>query len=202
VFWTSGKDGDGVRQVKKAAEEAGKSVNEKRARRGLLPRALKAAVVGFPNVGKSALINRLLGRAVAPSAPRPGVTRQLKWSRLGDSLDLLDTPGVLPMSLQSQTVAQRLAVCNDIGEASYITSLVAAAMMESLMLLPSADEIAEAFVKRYNLDPRGMTGESYVDELASVIYGYGEGERAGQRLLKDFRQGHLGFFALERPLSK
>lgn len=89
-------------QVKKAAEEAGKSVNEKRARRGLLPRALKAAVVGFPNVGKSALINRLLGRAVAPSAPRPGVTRQLKWSRLGDSLDLLDTPGAHPAPLPPQ----------------------------------------------------------------------------------------------------
>lgn len=52
---------------------------------------------------------------------------------------------------------------------------------------PPLYAVAEAFVKRYNLDPRGMTGESYVDELADIIYGYGEGERAGQRLLKDFR---------------
>lgn len=82
--------------MKKAAVEAGASVNEKRTRRGLRPRPLKAAVVGFPNVGKSALINRLLGRAVAPSAPRPGVTRHLKWARLAGDLDLLDTPGEQP----------------------------------------------------------------------------------------------------------
>lgn len=44
-------------------------------------------------MGKSALINRLLGRKVAPSAPRPGVTRQLRWLRLGGNVDLLDTPG-------------------------------------------------------------------------------------------------------------
>ena len=44
-------------------------------------------------MGKSALINRLLGRKVAPSAPRPGVTRQLRWLRLGGDVDLLDTPG-------------------------------------------------------------------------------------------------------------
>jgi len=44
-------------------------------------------------VGKSALINRLLGRKVAPSAPRPGVTRHLRWLRLGGDVDLLDTPG-------------------------------------------------------------------------------------------------------------
>ena len=80
-------------QVKKAAIDAGASINVKRAKRGLRPRALKAAVVGFPNVGKSALINRLLGRAVAPSAPRAGVTRHLKWVRLGGEMDLLDTPG-------------------------------------------------------------------------------------------------------------
>lgn len=51
---------------------------------------------------------------------------------------------MLPMSLLNQTVAQRLAVCNDIGEAAYLASLVAAAMLDSLMQLPTADAIAGA----------------------------------------------------------
>lgn len=68
-------------------------MNAKRVRRGLRPRPVRAVVIGFPNVGKSALINRLLGRRVADSAPKPGVTRVLKWMRIGGELDLLDAPG-------------------------------------------------------------------------------------------------------------
>ncbi len=59
-------------QVMKKALELSSSMNEKRAARGLRPRPVRAVVVGFPNVGKSALINRLLNRRVADSAPRPG----------------------------------------------------------------------------------------------------------------------------------
>jgi len=55
----------------------GVELNQRR-RDGMLPRAVRAVVIGFPNVGKSALINRLLKRRVVESAARPGVTRQLR----------------------------------------------------------------------------------------------------------------------------
>lgn len=35
--------------------------------------------MGYPNVGKSSLINRLLKRRICTAAPRPGVTRELKY---------------------------------------------------------------------------------------------------------------------------
>ena len=73
--------------------EASAEINAKRKNRGLKPRPVRAVVIGFPNVGKSALINRLLNRRVCESAPKPGVTRSLKWLRLGGDLDLLDAPG-------------------------------------------------------------------------------------------------------------
>lgn len=73
--------------------EASAEINAKRSNRGLKPRPVRAVVIGFPNVGKSALINRLLNRRVCESAPKPGVTRSLKWLRLGGDLDLLDAPG-------------------------------------------------------------------------------------------------------------
>ena len=80
-------------QVRRAALEASAGINAKRENRGLKPRPVRAVMVGFPNVGKSALINRLLNKRVCESAPKPGVTRNLKWLRLGGDLDLLDAPG-------------------------------------------------------------------------------------------------------------
>lgn len=52
------------------------------------------------------------------------------------------------MSLKNQAVAQRLAVCNDIGEAAYVASLVAAGMVDSVLQTPTGQEIAEAFMQR------------------------------------------------------
>ena len=100
VMWTNANKGDGVGQVIKAALRVSEKMNEKRNSRGLKPRPVRAVVVGFPNVGKSALINRLLGRRVADSAPRPGVTRVLRWMRIGGDLDLLDAPGIIPNVVQ------------------------------------------------------------------------------------------------------
>lgn len=80
-------------QLMKMAARVGVHLNAARANRGLKARAVRACVVGFPNVGKSALINRLLGRRLADSAAKPGVTRSLRWMRVGGQLDLLDAPG-------------------------------------------------------------------------------------------------------------
>ena len=81
------------KQVSKAALSLSDSINKRRKARGLQPRPVRAAVIGFPNVGKSALINRFLSRRVCESAPKPGVTKQLRWLRVGGDLDLLDAPG-------------------------------------------------------------------------------------------------------------
>ena len=107
--------GTGVPELKKAIMRAGEKVNARRKRRGINPRPVRAAILGYPNVGKSALINRLTKSKACASAPRPGVTRNLRWVRVGGDLDLLDSPGVLPGRLADQTAANRLAMANDIG---------------------------------------------------------------------------------------
>jgi ribosome biogenesis GTPase A len=58
VFWTDGKTGAGVHALRRAALKISDYINEKRSRRGLAPRPVRACVIGFPNIGKSALINR------------------------------------------------------------------------------------------------------------------------------------------------
>ncbi|GAX81043.1 hypothetical protein CEUSTIGMA_g8478.t1 [Chlamydomonas eustigma] len=198
AFWTDGKLGAGVSPLRQELLNASVSINEKRARRSLQPRPVRACVIGFPNIGKSALINRLLNRRVVDSAPKPGVTRMLKWVRLGGKLDLLDAPGVIPASFNDQIAAQRLAMCNDIGEAAYVESLVASALIVRCKTLPGNGKLLERLQERYKIDPLGCTAEDFVQGLADKLF-FGDRENAGVRILKDFRNGALGSFALELP---
>ncbi|GFR45836.1 hypothetical protein Agub_g7201, partial [Astrephomene gubernaculifera] len=143
VWWTDGRNGEGVKAVKKELLKVASELNARRARRGLQPRPVRAVVIGFPNIGKSALINRLVGRRAVESAPKPGVTRALRWVRVDPQLDLLDAPGVIPASMRDQLAAQRLAMCNDIGEAAYLAAAVAAALVLRIKQLAAAEEKEE-----------------------------------------------------------
>lgn len=198
VYWTNGRAGAGVDAVRRAAVGLSKEINRKRASRGLKPRPVRACVVGFPNIGKSALINRLLSRKVVESAPRPGVTRVLRWVRVGEDLDLLDAPGIIPSALHDQKAARHLAICNDIGEASYVDSLIAASFLLTVRDLPGSPAILKNLKDRYKMDPRSCSAEMYVYQLADQLFG-GDVEKAGLRILTDYRAGRLGNFALELP---
>ena len=198
VVGTNGKTGQGVPKLVRRAVSVSSAVNEKRASKGLLPREVRAAVVGFPNVGKSAIINRLMKRKACESANIPGVTRQLRWIKAGDELYVLDAPGVLPSSLEDQTAAQNLAICNDIGKASYLESAIAGVLVERVRGLPKSEEILRTMEDRYKISPKGVTGEEYVYMLADRLFN-GHTETAGARMLRDYGKGNLGKFALELP---
>ncbi|MEW5305956.1 MAG: hypothetical protein WDW36_008465 [Sanguina aurantia] len=198
VVWTDGKLGDGIKVLKSALTRAAAALNARRARRGLQPRAVRAVVIGFPNIGKSALINRLLNRKAVESADKVGVTRGLNWARLLGQLDLLDAPGVIPASFRDQVAASRLAICNDIGEASYIDSLVAAAFVARVRRLPDSVALLGRFSKRYGVDATAGTSEDVVIAVSKILF-HGDVEKGGARMLKDYRNGLLGAFALELP---
>lgn len=202
-YFTNANQGQGIGAVAQAAKTVGDRLNQRRRERGMLPRPVRAVVIGFPNVGKSALINRLLKRRVVESARRAGVTRQLRWVRISDQLELLDAPGVLPSRLADQDAALKLAICDDIGEAAYDNQRVAAAFVDLLKQLqtsPAAEDAFQALQSRYGLDPDPLTGESYIAALAEQRY-QGDKERAARQVLNDFRKGNLGAIALELPPS-
>lgn len=199
--FTNANQGQGVPAVAKAAQVVGDQINRRRRDRGMLPRPVRAVVIGFPNVGKSALINRLLNRRVVDSARRPGVTRQLRWIRISDQIELLDAPGVLPSKLTDQDAALKLAICDDIGDAAYDTQRIAAAFVDLLKPLAPAFtsmEVLEAFTQRYGIGPSDLTGESYIEALAEHKY-QGDLERSARQILNDFRKGILGPISLELP---
>jgi ribosome biogenesis GTPase A len=193
VFFTNAKDGNGIKSLLKAAQLAGVSVNERRSGRGMLPRPVRAAVIGFPNVGKSALINRLLNKKVAQSSNRPGVTRQLRWIRISEAIELLDTPGNLPTLLGDQEAAIKLAICDDIGQAAYDTILIAAAAVDKFK------EIGVPLHIKYGIGIENLSGMEYILAVAKGDRFNGDLQRVADLILHDFRKGRLGEIALEFP---
>ena len=203
-YFTNAQSGDGVKNVAKAVREAGRAVNLRRRDRGMLPRPVRAVVIGFPNAGKSALINRLLNRKVVQSARRPGVTKQLRWVRISDEIELLDALGVIPSKIKNREDAIKLAICEDIGDAAYDNQQVAASMIDFLTFLEADSNgfVSTSCLKyRYQLEAYNYTGESYLHEVANQIY-QGDVERTSRRILDDFRKGFLGQISLELPPFK
>lgn len=202
VYFTNAQDGKGVRAVSQAAQTAGISINLRRRDRGMQPRPVRAVAIGFPNVGKSALINRLLGCRVVESARRAGVTKQLRWVRISEELELLDAPGVIPAKLNNQQKALKLAICDDIGEASYDNQRVAVALIELFNHLEETTEFGllppSPLKTRYQLDPHALTGEDYLYSLAEHRH-QGDIERTARQMLNEFRKGLFGEMPLELP---
>ncbi len=194
VYFTDAQAGKGMIDLLKAAQVASEKVNERRAGRGMLPRPVRAVVVGFPNVGKSALINRLLKKKVVASANKPGVTRQLRWIRISDEIELLDTPGVIPPLLHDQDAAMKLAICDDIGQAAYDNVLVAAEAVDLLIKLNAK------LSSRYVIDPLTVSsGIEYIHQVATLNKFQGDLDKVARLILYDFRKGKLGAIALEFP---
>jgi ribosome biogenesis GTPase A len=148
ILFVNAKLGAGIPALTRAIFRAGSHVQERRLRRGLKERPLRVGIIGFPNVGKSALINRLLGRKRAKTANTPGVTRSLQWIRVRNTVDradgstksdaskefeLLDSPGIIPATIMDQSDATLLAACNCIGDAAYDNQAVAAYLCEWLL---------------------------------------------------------------------
>ena len=205
VFFVDARRGGDkeFRGVRGALQKCGRAVNEKRKTKGIAPRSARVAVVGYPNVGKSALINRLAGRKAAKSEDRAGVTRSLGWvrSKATDGkpppFELLDSPGIIPAKQNDPRQAARLAMCGRIGQASYDERRVAEALLAELRASNYAPGAAKKIHEKYGLD-LAMDPDLFLAELADARYD-GDDARAAVAVLGDFRSGRLGNVALEGP---
>ena len=121
-----------------------KQMNEKRKAKGMKPRSLRVLIMGVPNVGKSTLINRLVGKKATQVGNRPGVTRNISWIRIHKDMELLDTPGILWPKLENQEEAHNLALLSSIKE-----EILNAQEMALFALQKLSSLYPEALQKRY-----------------------------------------------------
>ncbi|TFE03516.1 ribosome biogenesis GTPase YlqF [Jeotgalibacillus sp. R-1-5s-1] len=108
--------GTGLQQIQKESMKILKDKWDRMKSRGIRPRAMRAMIVGIPNVGKSTLINRLAKKNIAQTGNRPGVTKAQQWIKAGKEMELLDTPGILWPKFEDQQVGYKLALTGAIKD--------------------------------------------------------------------------------------
>ena len=201
--WCDAKRGIGIKEICKSTKESRLSIDNRRLSRGMKIRPIRTLTLGFPNVGKSALINRIANKRVVESARKAGVTRNLRWIRLDSGIELLDAPGVIPPNLEDQKSALNLALCDDIGEAAYEIESVAIEFIKIISKL-NKDKNANISLKkisnRYGVDiTKGFENPSEWINLAASKHTSGDRRRMANKLLEDYRNQMLGKIALEVP---
>ena len=123
-----------------------KELNEKRVAKGLKERKARALILGIPNVGKSTLINRLVGKKATNVGNKPGITKNLEWIRINNQIELLDTPGILWPRLDNQTIALNLASMTAIKEEILDLEEVAIYIINTMLKL-YPNQIKERYIK-------------------------------------------------------
>ena len=172
--------------------ELAKPKIDKLVAKGLLPRPARVVVVGMPNVGKSSIINKLIRKGKTKVGAKAGVTRQQQWVRVNPKIDLLDTPGIIPLKQEDQIKAAKLAMVNSVSENAYENEEVARELLAIL-----AQKYPENVKSYYNLSD-DISVEA-VAKSRNWIVKNSEPDivRTSVMILTDFRDGRIGRFILD-----
>ena len=173
-----------------------KEMNDKRSKKGLKERRARVLVIGVPNVGKSTLINRLVGKKATNVGNKPGITKSLEWIRINDKLELLDTPGILMPKIESEVVANNLASMTSIKEEVLNMDSIAIYIINRMLLL-----YRNNLINRYNLTSTDDIVE-ILDQIGNRIGAIKNNEvdydRVYTRIFKDLGEGYLGKVTFDR----
>jgi ribosome biogenesis GTPase A len=204
--------GTGTAALYKLLNRIEAETNENRTRK----RALRMMVVGVPNVGKSSLINRMVGRKSAKTGDKPGVTRGKQWLALENGMLLLDTPGILWPKFEDPKTGLNLAFCGSIKDEILPSEELALELLRVLMR-----DYPDLLTARYRLkeipaegDPGAAETPEEAARLANPALACMEDiarnrgfllsggridyDRTARTLLDEFRGGKIGRITLEQ----
>ncbi|RRD67875.1 ribosome biogenesis GTPase YlqF [Comamonadaceae bacterium OH2310_COT-174] len=172
--------------------------------RGSMDKPMRVLICGIPNVGKSTLINTMVGKRAAKAANEPGVTRREQRFSLQDGFYLFDTPGVLwPRIIVAQS-GYNLAAAGSIGRNAFDDELVALELLAYLQrhyaalllaryaVAPSADALAQL--------PDHALFEAIGRQRGALLPGGRiNAQKTAEIILQDFRSGAIGRVTIETP---
>ena len=185
-----------ISEIFKVTEKVNKELNDKRKEKGLKERKVRILILGIPNVGKSTLINTLVGKKATNVGNKPGITRHLEWIRINKDIELLDTPGILWPKLDDDTIAHNLAAMTALKEEILDTEDIAIYIINTMLKL-----YKDSIVNRYNLtsyndvvEVLDMIGK----KIGAVRNNETDYEKVYSTILKDLREGYLGKVTFDR----
>lgn len=179
-----------IKQIIEVTSSLSDNMNKKRLSLGMKPRKTRVLILGVPNVGKSTLINRLVGKKAAPTGDKPGITKKLNWIRINDKLELLDTPGILEPKLENKEVALNLAALTSIKEEVLDLEQVALHIIDKMLNL-----YPNTLKTRYNLTNTNtplIILNQIAKQKGAIKNGEVDYEKVYKIILRDLKEGYLG----------
>lgn len=191
--------GAGVEKIVPTAKMILKEKMDRLAAKGVKPRAIRAMIVGIPNVGKSTLINRLAKKNIAKTGNTPGVTKAQQWIKVGKELELLDTPGILWPKFEDEEVGLKLALTGAIKDTILHLDDVCIYGLKFLQR-----EYEEKLRQRYSLEsiPEDMTTLfDLIGEKRGALMSGGEinYDKVIELVIRDIRTNQFGPITFEKP---
>lgn len=167
---------------------------ERDKRRGIRPRPERALIVGVPNVGKSSIINKISLRKAVSVENRPGVTQALKLVKVTETLELIDTPGVLWPKFENQEMGIHIALIGSIKETGFPMELITNYARDYMFKFSSAyleEKYGKITVESFFEDVGRLRG--YLMEEGSIDI-----DKTRVHFLSDIQNGRLGKFTWDR----
>jgi ribosome biogenesis GTPase A len=165
--------------------------------RGRRVRAVRVMVAGVPNVGKSTFLNCMVGKKVAQTGAKPGVTRGGQWIRIREDIEFMDTPGLMWPKIEDEMQAKKLALLNIVGENAYNEYEIALFLLEVLK-----EKKPAILLEKFKLEDIHKHNEELLEEISIqrghlLKEGRPDTAKTCKLLLQDFRQGKLGALSLD-----
>ena len=147
-------------------------------------------VIGYPNTGKSSMINLLVGRAVARTSSEAGFTKGIQKVKITDGVYLIDTPGIIPVEEKVHGDRKLLAKHSKIGAITWYK-----AKDPDVIVFEIMKEYPGVLENYYGIEEKGDV-EVLIEKLGRRFHYLKKGDevdenRTAKHVLREWQEGRI-----------